>query len=528
MRALVIFLVALVVRTATAYSISQPGYMDSYYYYSIADSLYRGKGFTEEFVWNYLSIPSSIPHSSNLYWMPLSSVLIAISFGLFGESFRAAQAPMILVSAILPVLSYWVTRDLLAKERYALSAAALTIFSGVYFLYWTVPESFGVFALFGALCLHFTGKALRGKPWYFVAAGAVAGLAYLTRADGMLLALIVFLFALRAAIQKRSGLDVRTAFLLVPAPILTYLAIVSPWLWRNYRAFGQVFPSSSLKAAFLREYNDMFAYGHSVDLPYYLGSGWSDILREKLSALLQNFWTLDLMNLVYLLPLVVVGGWLLRRRGELLPPFVYAVSLYLLVSLVFTYPGPRGTFLHSGAALLPFLFGPAILGLDRAVELAARHRRHWSVPKAQLIFTRILVGFSVILSAFLAARAISGWDNHFRLYQEIASRTQERDPEAQAVIVVDPPAYHYVTKRPAVVFTNDGLPALVDLAWRYNVRYVVLEPAHPKPLADFYQGTETHPALMLDETFPDKDGQLVKIYQVVPSQGSTNVPVRGN
>jgi len=516
MRAFLIFLFALAVRAATAIWVSQPGYMDSYYYYAIGESLYRGNGFVENFVWNYLSIPSTIPHPSNLYWMPLPSVALALSFFVLGESFRAAQVPMVIVSAILPAISYVVTKDILANERYAVSAAIFTVFSAPYMVFWTVPESFGLFAVFGSLTLYFTYKGLRGNSWYFAAAGATCGLAHLTRADGALLFLIVLAMAGLSTAMNRLAQAAGAALWSILAPVAAYLVILSPWLCRNYLATGSPFPSSGLKAAFLREYNDMFAYGHSVDLSYYFQSGWENILQSKASALALNLATYDYIALIYMLPFSLIGWWQLRRRVELLPILLYALGLYVLASLVFTYPGPRGLLLHSGTALLPFLFGPAVAGLDCTVEYVSRYRRHWSIPTAQLNFTRISLGFSVALSLVIATRALATWDDQYRLYQQIASLTEQRVLPTQTVMVVDPPAYYYVTKRPSIVFANDGVAQLAALSQRFHVAYVVLEPAHPQALRDLYTGRESSPALELEQTFPDKDGRLVKLYRVVP------------
>src|SRR3990172_5948547 len=79
--------------------VRQPGYMDAYYYYHVATNLASGHGLVENFIWNYLSPPDAIVHPSNLYWMPLTSLVAAPFLTLFGESFRAAQVPFILIGA---------------------------------------------------------------------------------------------------------------------------------------------------------------------------------------------------------------------------------------------------------------------------------------------------------------------------------------------------------------------------------------------------------------------------------------------
>ncbi|HID63951.1 MAG TPA: hypothetical protein EYP49_14615 [Anaerolineae bacterium] len=104
-----IFALTLLVRLIAALPIQRPGYMDAYYYYDGAEALYRGLGFSEEFIWNYLDDPQGIPHPSHLYWPPLSSILAYLSFLVFGPSHRAAQLPFILLSATLPLITYYVS-----------------------------------------------------------------------------------------------------------------------------------------------------------------------------------------------------------------------------------------------------------------------------------------------------------------------------------------------------------------------------------------------------------------------------------
>ena len=71
----ILYLLALVVRIVTALPEAQPGYMDAAYYYDIADSVARGRGLSENFLWNYLSNPTSLPQPSNAYWMPITSLV---------------------------------------------------------------------------------------------------------------------------------------------------------------------------------------------------------------------------------------------------------------------------------------------------------------------------------------------------------------------------------------------------------------------------------------------------------------------
>ena len=105
-RDLIILLgLSLVSRIATAAVVTQPGYPDPAYYFDVAKNLASGHGFTEDFIFMYLTPATSVVHPSNFYWMPLTSIIIAPFLALFGIGWRIAQIPIILLSASLPVLA---------------------------------------------------------------------------------------------------------------------------------------------------------------------------------------------------------------------------------------------------------------------------------------------------------------------------------------------------------------------------------------------------------------------------------------
>jgi len=120
---LTVFLLALTVRVLTALPQEQPHYFDAYYYYDVAENLYLGRGFVEDFIWNYLEAPATVTHPSNLYWMPLSSIIAWLSFAFFGASYRAAQIPFVLLSSLLPVMAYYLSYRIYRKRGYAFLAA---------------------------------------------------------------------------------------------------------------------------------------------------------------------------------------------------------------------------------------------------------------------------------------------------------------------------------------------------------------------------------------------------------------------
>jgi len=560
------------IRIAAAIPIKQPGYMDAYYYYDGAEALYRGLGFNEEFLWNYLDDPPGLPHPSHLYWPPLSSILAYLSFLVFGPSYRAAQLPFILLSAILPLVTYYVSCQTSPSRRHAIAAALFTAFSGYYTIYWASPDSFAPFAMTASLSLVAMAKGLRSDspPWWFALSGALAGLSHLTRADGVLLLavlLIVIIFTwwleeyrksrprrsptgpfsgsktapANASGQAKHRVDLRGLSLpqLVDAlrprslalalflAIAGYVLVMSPWFYRNWLAVGTPFPSAGTQTLFLRNYDEIFSYGRALTWPHYLSWGWGPILQSKLKAIGVNLMRLVAENmLIFLVPFILIGSWQLRRRLEYLPFFVYGPLLYLAMTLAFTFPGVRGGLFHSGGALLPFLFAAAMPGLDTVIAWVARRRSHWDVSLAQRIFTIGFIALAFFLSAFIYARGVFGsqplrqaqgrlltpaWNQRDQVYADMAAWLDENAPPKATVMVGNPPGFYYFSHRPGVVVPNEDIDTVLQACDRYGVDFVILDQNHPHLLREIYSGEASHPRLPLRQTF-----EQAKLFEVVP------------
>ncbi len=189
---LLLLALSLAVRLLVIVPIWQPGYMDAAYNYDIALNLAQGQGLTEPFLWNYLDNPVGLPHPSHLYWMPLPTLVAWTGLTLFGQTYRAAQIPFAILSALLPLVSYWVALQTTGSRRHAWLAGLLTIFSGFYVLYWSHTDNFTPFALAGSLSLVAAWRAGQAREksearGLAIGAGILVGLAHLSRADGLLL-----------------------------------------------------------------------------------------------------------------------------------------------------------------------------------------------------------------------------------------------------------------------------------------------------------------------------------------------------
>jgi hypothetical protein len=536
---LAVFLLALIVRVLTALPQEQPHYFDAYFYYNVAENLHLGRGFVVDFIWNYLQAPATVTHPSNLFWMPLSSIIAYLSFAILGVSYRAAQIPFILLASLLPAMAYWLSYRIYRKREYAFLAAILTAFTPFYMKYWACPDNFAPFAVTTGLSLItvYLGWSKR-QARYFLATGLLMGLSHLARADGALLWIsFLVLFAIiwlqerrktpdpdRSSDAEGLPLGFKTGLLWLSLAMAGYLVVMGPWFYRNWKLIGAPLSSAGTKTIFLRSYADVFSYSKELTWQSYLAWGWSAILRSKLSAAAHNFMVILGALQFHLAPLAAIGLWQLRRRREYMPFYIYAATLYLAMTFIFTFPSTHASMLHSTGALLPFLFVAAVPGIDTAVGWIARRRRTWHPPTARKVFRIGLTVVIVVISVFDYCQAVflslnplafePLWNQANTGYLTVSTWLAEEGARDALVMVVDPPAYYYFTHQPAIVIPNEEIEGILEVAHRYNADYLILEYDHVPSLNPLYLGQDTHPSLELRHSFRDSNSDLVQIYQI--------------
>ncbi len=517
-----LFVLSLVVRALVTLPMQHPGYMDAAYNYDIALNLARGNGFNEPFLWNYLDDPSGLPHPSHLYWMPLPTLLAWLGITLLGHSYRAAQVPFICLSALLPLISYYVARRVLSHRSYAVTAALLTVFSGFFVPYWTHTDNFTPFALAGSLCLiagwrapqAAIGRDAAKHYWrWCVLAGSMAALAQLSRADGVLLLAVVIVWGV-LCLRHTPRRALVTSSLIAGS----FVGVMLPWLIRNTSVVGTPWPAYGTQTIWLTQYDDLFHYGRMLSLENYLAWGWSNILQSKLEALWWNVQTVvAAWGMIFLVPLALLGAWHLRRHLLLQLAGSYAFILFLVMTFIFTFPGPRGGLFHSGSAVLIFLYVAALAGLDSAIRWVATHRSTWQPEVARSVFAWGMVVLALLVSSFVVYRGIAistRWRQPDIRYIQLANWLAVHGESDSLVMLGDPPSWWYVSDIPAIVVPNEPPDVVLAVAQRYGARYLVLDVNRPAPLAALYDRTQTHPRLQLVHTLSDETGQPVHIWRI--------------
>ncbi len=504
-------LIGLVVAGLVAAAVPGPTYTDAYYYFNAGRRLATGEGLTDPYIaLTYIGAPEALPAPSHTYWMPLTSLLVALS----GGSFAVAQVFFVGMWVALVVLAFWLGGMLGKSRRHAWAAGLLVVFCGYYVPFLTTTDTFTPFALFGALSLLAIGLGRRNNDCRgFALAGVLAGLAHLTRADGVLLVGVLGLVALLPTRTADQSTPITRRLTFLAVGIGTYLLVMTPWFIRNLDATGSLLPVGGTMTIWLRGYNEIVNYPAAINASDFFSWGAGNILQSRWEALTSNLGTfVAVEGLIVLSPLIVIA--LVRRWRDplLLPVWLYAAALHLAMTLVFAYPGYRGGLFHSAAALLPWWMVVGILGLDDTIDWIAARRRHWQPATARWVFTIAIIVLAAGLTFSIAAPRLRGGDSAGPLIRV----AREVLPEDAIVMSNDPAALYYHTGLTGVVIPNAGPDAVRALATQYGLTHVLLDENRTQPLDDLYQGRETPPFL---RPVTQDIAESVRVFEVIHAAG---------
>ena len=493
---------ALAVRLVLLWHFPDPAYPDSFYYVDVARSLAAGQGFSVDLVWIFPEVGGVLPAQpvlpipSNAHWMPLASVVQVPFLMAFGNAAWAAALPFALIGATAAPLTWAIARDAGARRTVAIGGGFLVAVPVLSLTYMAQPDNFSLYQPLVAAALWMGARGLKGSPRSFALAGLFAGVATLSRNDGLLvLAALGLAFAWdrwRAWTSGRAnrpapadGHGDRTIRARAPIPVVAAIAcvalfvlVMAPWWIRQLAVFGSISPSStSGRVFFIRDIGEWNSITAPATLDHLLGMGIGPLLATRVGGLVSAVMIFTTLIAGFVLvPFMAIGAWARRRSLDFGPFFLYAALLFGFSTVVSAVHVPGGTFIHSAVALAPHAYILALEGIALAVAWIAVRRRAWDAALATNVFTGATLVFAAVAAVFGSLFVHQVWaDSRAKFIAVAGALDRAGAPTTDRVMSIDASGTKYWTGRGGVVLVNDPIETVERVARAYDIRWLVLD-----------------------------------------------------
>ena len=471
---------------------------DGLVYLHVAQRIIQGDGITLPYIWNFLASPESSTPPAFGYWMPAATFITVPSLKLLGsDSVLGALLPQFLLLVVFIVTSYAIAFQF-TKNRMLASTSALI----VAFHPWTIGKvttSEGALpaAVAGVLAYLAISKALSANPnrarLLATLSGLGAGLAYLSRGDGVLVVLIIVstllvLIALKKRIVPSYQLETRQGLILVGLVVVGFLFVMTPWFIRNYQTFDTPTPPGS-RAIFVDDYEDIFSVDVNISVSNYLNQPVSDLLLRRILRTARG--TKQILSafglIIPLIVIAVLSRWL---RWPII--FVLGV-LHIIIGQAFYIIIAPELCCRPDRALLAAL---PIVGAGVALGVMGLSQKY------RLAVASVLVLAFLVLGAETAKVKLQGLNDLERTYSWVGNVVHQdaRDNGEASPIVM--------SRKPWRVFEISNVDALqipyadketiLQYADRFGVTHIHLTDNTQRPsLQALYRGTETDEMFIL-------------------------------
>ncbi len=484
---ILICLGALIFRIIAAQFVHHPGIGDPNHYYNLGVQLVEGHGFNIDYVWHYNDIHPDIVHPDD-HWLPLSGVMVAGGMKLLGENVFAALLPFIIIGALLCLIGYWAARQFGCGENASLFAAAAVGFLPEFVLNSVRTDTTIPFSLFvcGSILL-LNGGLKNGGAWSFIGSGLLAGLAYLTRNDVILLLPMLVVTLIVHALWG----NLKRAYLAILMP-LAALLVAAPWLIRNIQVLGHATATETSYMYFYTDQRDHYSYMREFSLETMLAQQTpAQIIGKRLfeiaAAAKLLYTTLDIF-----LPIAVLGGLVLliltRDRERLLlfaPTLILMGGAFFFYTVFVPYKSQSGSFKKFDLALIPLLIPLAAYALERAITDSR-------IRMGAMILALGFMGANAVELVRADARFTDTYLDYIRATVETAESLPDTNGDGQIILMAqDPFMLRYFGMR-SVMVPMESREKVLEAAQHYHVDYLMMPPDRPS-LDPLYLGTESDP-----------------------------------
>jgi len=426
----------------------------------MAENLRSGNGFSTMRKWT-LYDPSLEPLRPEGNRQPVMSVLILALFLVTGPGFLPAQLLTVLLG-LLCLLACW----LWARRNFGVIPAMLTMLVlAVHplFIWFSVqPKSLMLFTILFFTVLLVADRETLGFR-RVIALGLLTALAYLTKTQGLLLAVSMCIWVF----VRGGGQRYRKVLLF----ILVFILGCLPWFLRNIEAFGS--PTHSQNTQFLLNENHWAAYevGDTAPSPtdmlrhqgpaavlVYLTKGCLRVLEPLATGTLHRGEVFGQPPLAAFAVLAVLALRCAKVRRKMLLPVIAALPVTAVLVL----------HQHSGryfAFIVVMVVAMGAAGLGRLLETLGRR-------------TSILAVIVLLLPFVSPLAAVLTEDSRERASEalEVADWLAENSTEDDWVVTYpNVELFIWKYRRPTLTMPNDFEMLLWPCLEEHGVRYVVID-----------------------------------------------------
>ena len=263
-----------------------PGTYDQVSYHALAERVAGGNGFSFAANW----WPATRAGEPTAHWSFLYTSYIALIYFIGGVHPlvpRLLQA--ILCGALQPYLTYRIGARLFGTQL-GLTASFLSALYA-YFVYYAgslMTESFYIVAVLWALdtTLRLDDPSQSRSRWRWVEFGLGAGTAALLRQTFIVLIPVLCLWLIwRRQSQPKHAAPRRELFSGMALSVAVMLALITPWVVRNYRAFG-LFPVLNTNSGYVLFWANHPIHGNTfIPVLPDNGSAYGELIPDRLRSL---------------------------------------------------------------------------------------------------------------------------------------------------------------------------------------------------------------------------------------------------
>lgn len=205
-------------------------------------------------------------------------------------------------------------------------------------------------------------------------------------------------------------------------------------------------------------------------------------MSARIWAVFQNLQTmLAVQGMIYLFPIILIGLFNTRKQIIVRIGVLLWVLLFSVMSILWPYPGARGSFYHSAAGVQVLFWAVIPFGIQVVVGWAAK-KRNWNPHSATNFFSTSFLGMAILLTGYLAFHNLdlqtpNYWGSEVTRYAGIESFLITLDPAKTSVVMVNnPPGFSLATQRESIVIPSGEINSIFAAAEKFGADYMVLEP----------------------------------------------------